>query len=211
MTFKPINFDGDSQHYDMLYRAAADIASLDGVTIEIGLRRGAGTETIVQALLDRKVAPVHMAIDPYGDVDYPEDVRIVRPGYTNDMRRNVLPELYEWLRTNGVTFIFWPLTDEEFFRAFPDGPPIYDRVMTRVTNFSLVHFDGPHSAETVMREVHYFAPFTLPGGAWVFDDPGMYFHDEHCDHAIRQLGFVEVERANNNQGICRRIWYRKAK
>lgn len=196
---QPTDLPFDSDHYDMLYRAAQAIKDVPGVTLEIGLRRGGGTETIVRGCLDNGDPRVHMAIDPYGHLPYPAGAEFWQHfDYDNDMRMQTMAAVYPWCKERHVTLVFWPMTDAEFFRAFPDGPPFYDNDQERrVTEFALVHFDGPHSWQTVRREVDYFAKFAPLGAQWVFDDTEWYPHMEFLDPEIWLAGFDEIERTTD--------------
>jgi hypothetical protein len=179
MVFKPNFFNGDSLEYDLLYRAAQAIKGVSGMTLEIGLREGGGTETIIQACIDNEDIRIHLAIDPYGNISYaPNDRTLKRLDYTNRMRDKILPYLYFWCAERGVDFHFLNLEDTEFFARFQDGYPTYkvDKVLN--TQYALVHFDGPHSAEIVLAETVFFEPRTPTGGVWVFDDVKDYKNED---------------------------------
>lgn len=198
---------GDSTYYDILHRAAQSIKGVPGLTLEIGLRRGGGTETIIRGCLDNNDKRHHMAIDPYGMLPYAEGAKTVAHDYSNLMRQEALAAIYTWCKERQVAFTYWPMTDTDFFAFFPDGPPVYEGAPGRVTEFALVHFDGPHHTPAVLEEAAYFAKFAPMGAAWVFDDCNMYPHMDDCDATIWAHGFEIVEISED----VRRIWYRKVR
>lgn len=208
MNYVPSVLPSDSVRYDILYEAAKSIKGVPGVTMEIGLRRGGGTEAIIQGSLDADDKRVHMALDPYGHLPYATGTVCVHQyDYTNQMRMEALPLVYEWCEIKDVTFVFWPMTDLEFFRAFPDGPPFYNEQEERVTDFALVHYDGPHSTQSVLDEVNYFRRFSPIGAVWIFDDVSMYTHYQDVEPVVFETGFERVTDAAN----FHRAWYTKVR
>jgi hypothetical protein len=201
----PSRLPGDSQFYETLYKAAQAIKGVPGATMEIGLRRGGGTETIIRGCVDNGDRRIHMAIDPYGHIPYGTGTTEVHQyDYTNQMRMEALRDIYEFCEEYTVTFVFWPLTDIQLFNAFPDGLPFYDEQPTFIREFALVHFDGPHMAEAVAREVRYFGPLSPVGASWVFDDVWMYDHAS-VHPIIESYGFRQVAKDGQQRG-----WYTKA-
>jgi hypothetical protein len=204
MSFRPSVLSSDSREYEILYEAAKSIKGVPGLTCEIGLRRGGGSETIVQGCLDNGDPRVHVAIDPYGDIPYDVNGHMVHYDYSNDMRREALPNIYKWMADKGVHFIFMPMEDTEYFQHFKFGLPVYMNQMKLVENdYALVHFDGPHSVEAVEREVGFFSSRAPVGAAWVFDDIDQYSHFPFVDVTVKGCGFELVTR-----GVCK-AWYRK--
>lgn len=181
--------EGDSAEYEFLTEAAESLTSdTPGATCEIGLRRGGGTEAIILGTLKSGIKRPHIAIDPYGNIDYPEGDRVVKHDYTNQMRNESLANVYRFCAENRVDFIFMNLEDKEFFRRFSDGVPFYDDFKSYITKYALVHFDGPHSVGDLIQEVTFFAPRTPYGGFFIFDDVNMYKH-ELIDQLVKTYGF----------------------
>lgn len=185
----------DSQEYHILIHACEEAAQVEGLTCEVGVREGGSSYMIMKTLkLMGKQRP-HVAIDPYGNIDYThwETDVCSCTGYNNEMKSGALGRLYEWCKQNDYNLIFLPLEDTEFFSRFADGVPVYDQVKTLQNEYALVFFDGPHSTEAIRKEIDFFAPRMVEGGMWVFDDVGQYPHMEKLDTYICALGFVMVE------------------
>ena len=167
----------DSANYDVLTRGVIRASNVPGLTCEIGLRRGGGTKAIVDAIVESGAKKTHIAIDPYGNIEYVDsDTRVLRGGYTNAMRDECLVNLYLYCRRNEISFYFFNLEDSEFFRRYADGVPTYEHEKRIVNEYSFVHFDGPHSAAAVAAEVEFFHTRARPGAVFVFDDVNVYDH-----------------------------------
>lgn len=175
--------------YEILSLAAKSIGWVKGLTVEIGLREGGGTKRIIDGLL--KINPVgrtHIAIDPYGQIDYLfKDNETVSYDYTNDMRNRALSELYSYIQGKPINFYLYPMEDFEFFKRFPDGVPIYSEKKKQLINhYALVYFDGPHTTETTMNETLFFAPRASHEAIFVYDDvEGFYDHSQIANYLLK--------------------------
>lgn len=180
----------DSDNYDVLVDAVQRIQSVPGLTCELGLRRGGGTKYIIDALKATGQTKVHIAVDPYGHIEYPEgdDGRSGRVDYTNGMRDECLVNLYLYCFQQQTPFIFFNLEDTEFFARFADGVPVYQETKQIINTYALVHFDGPHTTAHVRAEVEFFHPRSPQGAVWVFDDVKLYDHRQVHSY-IRELGW----------------------
>lgn len=197
MAYTPQTLPSDSRRYDVLYEAAKAIKGVNGITCEIGLRRGGGSETIAQGLIDNADQRVHIAIDPYGNIPYALGNGFTHFDYTNDMRGTALPSIYAWMYDNGIYFVFFGMEDTEFFRRFGDGVPTYlNGVMNLENTYALVHFDGPHASTPVRQEVEFFGVRSTVGTQWVFDDVDTYPHEADVHPLILEYGFELVEKAH---------------
>ena len=69
-TWIKVNTDHDSDpDYQVLVNAIKEIpSSVDGMSCEIGLRKGGATGHVINALKDRSGTKVHVAVDPFGDI-----------------------------------------------------------------------------------------------------------------------------------------------
>lgn len=180
---KIVHLPGDSGNYEVVFDAAVISADIPGVALEIGLRRGGGTKQIIDGMVSvNKRKPV-IAVDPYGNieyntvVDYNKGPQTVRMDYTNNMRNECLVNLYDYAQMNKINFTFIPLEDTEFFKRFADGIPIYEDFKRIETQYSMVHFDGPHFTQDVLDEIKFFMfERTAAGSAFVFDDVSYYDH-----------------------------------
>lgn len=169
----------DSLNYEVITEAVEKVANVPGMTCEIGLRRGGGSKYIIDALVATKQKKVHVAIDPYGNIEYASnDNDIIRQDYTNDMRNDCMINMFLYSKQTGIPFIFFNLEDTEFFNRFGDGIPVYNEFKTMETQYSFVHFDGPHAVRVLKAEIDFFHARTPSGATWVFDDVALYNHGE---------------------------------
>ena len=71
--FMMSEIEGDSRNYELLDSAVRRIKNPIGASFEIGVRRGLGSKTIIDAY--RKYHPsltnlTHIGLDPYGNLPY---------------------------------------------------------------------------------------------------------------------------------------------
>jgi len=182
----------DSANYEVLTEGIKTVKNIKGMTCEIGLRRGGGTKHIIDALVESgQKDKVHIAIDPYGNIEYADgNERIIRCDYTNKMRDECMVELYLYCLQMGISFIFFNLEDIEFFKRFADGVPVYQEVKTIQNEYSFVHFDGPHEKEILKTEIQFFHERTPVGAVFVFDDVALYDHEAHIHPVLKDLGWT---------------------
>jgi hypothetical protein len=186
-----LNFEirGDSANYEVLEESAKLIRGVPGITLEIGVREGFGSYTIMNTLLTVGDKRPHIGIDPYGNIEYaPDETRTLRADYTNEMRgRAVALSVY----ASNVGYLYYPLAleDTEYFKAFGEGYPVYEYTKRIERDYALVHFDGPHTRAAVTREINFFDWRTPVGGIWVFDDVADY---DHPHDFILRCGFERI-------------------
>lgn len=188
MLYQPTFTPSDApDSYDIQYKAAQHIKGVPGLTCEIGLFCGAGSESIMQGCIDNNDYRTHIAIDPYGNIPYycNDGNSPVQLGYDNQKKHTTLPKLHTWANEHNTDFIFFNMEDTEFFKRFSDGVPVYDSDILRIAisgykrvinQYALVYFDGPHSLKIVLNEIDFFMPRTPPGGIWIFDNINYYDH-----------------------------------
>ena len=183
---------GDGHEYEILTRAVKQV-SCEGASLEIGLRRGGGTKIIMENL--KTLNKIHIAVDPYGNLPYEnrDEEAATRKDYTNRMRNESLALIYPLSEELGVNFIFFNMTDDEFFNRFSDGVPIYDYEDRKVSTYSFVHFDGPHTKEIVTDEFDWINKRTQKGAVIVFDDIRHYDHDS-VEEIILKSGWTLLEK-----------------
>ena len=140
---------GDSSNYEFFDEAIQLLKNPIGVSVEIGVRRGMGSKCIIDAY--RKYHPqiklVHLGIDPYGNIEYrmADKSTPVRLDYTNNMKREALIDLTrEYPEFNLVN-----LEDNEFFKRFADGYPVYDNFKRLITQYETIHFDGTNGLKLI--------------------------------------------------------------
>lgn len=163
---------GDSGEYEFLTEGVELSKEIPGMCIEIGLRRGLGTKTIIDAVREFCPGKTVVAVDPYGSILYkPRDhMPECRLDYTNQMKTETLAALWSYVAENPVSFKYFDLTDLEFFYSFYDGIPLFDIETKIESDYSFVHLDGPHGVEEVNLEIDWFVERMLPGAILVIDD-----------------------------------------
>ena len=177
--FKAGEFEDGCGDYYILYDAAMMIRDIPGITCEIGLRAGGGTKRILDALQTKLAPRTHIAIDPYGEIPYfwKENFIPEETDYSNNMRDRIMISMSQYCIENpNINFYLYPMEDTEFFKRFADGVPVYFNKGKQIINeYSLVHFDGPHSLETTLNETLFFEPRALKGAIFVYDDVVDYY------------------------------------
>jgi hypothetical protein len=189
-----IDLPGDSQNYDVIAEGVKASANVNGISCEIGLRRGGGTKVIIDSFAELGIKKTHIAIDPYGNIEYkPNDFVVQRLDYTNDMRDEALPNIYTYAKLKKINFYFFNMEDTEFFKRFSDGVPVYNEFKTIENVYSFVHFDGPHDVSSLEKEIEFFGTRTAVGGVWVFDDIHDYNHGLVEEEFILKSGFKKLD------------------
>lgn len=187
----------DSTEYDILIDAVKLIVGVEGFTCEIGVREGGSTKMILDMIKLTNQNKIHVAIDPYGNIDYCSwETRIDKVGYTNKMKQTFLKNLYSYCYNNNMECLFFPLEDTEFFKRYSDGIPIYNEYKTILNKYSLVFFDGPHSTQIVKTEFDFFKDKVPKGGVLIFDDINQYPHMANLDPYIQENNFRIIKKGN---------------
>jgi hypothetical protein len=195
MSYTNTQLQTDSLEYEILEAAAIDSLKVPGASVELGVREGGGSEIIVRAQFTTEIRRPHIAVDPWGDILYQErdDTAPRRLGYSDAMRRRCSAGLHRIARDLNADVLIFAMTDADFFTAFQGGVPFYtDGGPQTITQYSLVHFDGPHARHIIMPEIEFFASRTPIGGYWVFDDIMDYDHDT-VEGVVLSKGFVRSD------------------
>lgn len=198
-------FQTDSLNYHVLTNGVRKSSLIPGATCEIGLRRGGGSKFIIDELVNLQLNSIkpHIAIDPYGniphvanEVDNKRGIYKTKQDYTNRMRNECLINMYIYTIQKDVDFYFFNMTDIQFFEAFPKGFPCFINELEELMNeYSLVHFDGPHTVKDLKPEIDFFQERTNLGAVWVFDDLEYYDHGI-IDKYIKDRGWEVLEWAD---------------
>lgn len=189
-----IELPGDSADYHLLTKGVELSKGVQGLTCEIGLRRGGGTRHIIDAINKFSPCKVHIAIDPYGHIEYEhKEKHVVRLDYTNDMLADCMKNLYPYAQSKGVQFIFINLEDTEFFNRYADGVPVYNINKTIENKYSFVHFDGPHAVDPLIKEIEFFAKRIDKGACFCFDDVVGYYDHGIIDLLLMHKGFKLIQ------------------
>jgi hypothetical protein len=171
--------DAPSESYKSLIKYIPELKDVDGISIEIGLRRGGGTLEIIEAFLENDDKRPHVCVDPYGDIEYWGHGKITQYDYFNSMRNEAISNLYKYADVRGVNIIFYNLEDSEFYERFADGVPVYDRgTKTIVSKYCLVHIDGQHDVKSVDIATDFFIKNLSVKGVIVYDNTDYYEHNE---------------------------------
>lgn len=189
--------EGDSLDYDVLYRAAQSVRTIQGLVCEIGTRKGGSLQYIFKAL--NHTGKTIVSIDPYGNIDYAATEDFTgKLDYTNDMKHEALSNIFAIAKDSGINYIFINLEDTEFFKRYRDGVPVYNTVKTVVNDYALVFYDGPHDVKSIMKELEFFLPRTVSNGVYIFDDIQSYPHDTVEQYLFSQ-GYSLLETGINNR------------
>ena len=163
-------FTGDSVEYTSLADAVQRLKNPIGQSMEIGVRLGLGSKTIIDAYrhYHPKTSLVHLGVDPYGNIDYAasDSVLARKFNYDNLMRKTTLINFAE----DYPEFHLVNLEDSEFMNSFANGYPVYDEYKRMIDKYEMIHFDGPHDTKSVLKEAVFFNQRKADQTVWVFDD-----------------------------------------
>ena len=161
---------GDSLEYHLITEQIQKLKLEDTVlTCEIGLRKGLGSKTIMDAVIAKGVINYrHIAIDPYGNLNYKHYDN--RPAYTADYTDNMKVQTVSEL-SKYKEFAFFEFTDEYFFETMGEGYPFTIQGQTYLLGqYSVVHLDGPHTSQAVQKEVDFFMKRMAKNSLLIIDD-----------------------------------------
>lgn len=189
---------GDSADYHLLTKGVIMSAGTQGLSCEIGLRRGGGSKHIIDTISSACPSKVHIAIDPYGSIEYEhKEGQRVRLDYTNDMMADCMSNIYGYAKERKVQFYFYPLEDTEFFYKFGAGVPVYNEVKRVINHYSFVHYDGPHAVVPLLAEITFFQNRCLPGSCWVFDDVTGYYDHDSIERYLFSMHWKLIEKTHH--------------
>jgi len=186
--------EGDSYDYEILDSAVKKISNPIGASFEIGVRRGLGSKTIIDAYRKYHLNItnlIHIGLDPYGDLPYTfsEDRKNSKEAdYTNLMKRETLINFLKKYQE----FYFINLDTHEYFKRFSDGYPIYQNKKKIISKFEIVHFDGLHDLENVTLEVDFFLKHLSQHTIFIFDDIDAFDIDK-IRQILKQNNFKDFE------------------
>ena len=177
------------EDYGVLIKTLETCRNVPGLGCEIGVREGHGSFCMM------KFSPLgrtHVSVDPYGNIAYRSwETRCDHlNNYTNNMFYTTMQRLYAAADRLQRHLIFFPLEDTEFMNRFSLSVPIYrDNEKTFERRYAIVHIDGPHTLDDVMRETEFFVMRMNRGGCIVFDDINQYPHFPKVDDFMTANGF----------------------
>lgn len=177
--------DAPQESYKSLIKYIPELKGVEGMSIEVGLRRGGGTLEIVEAFLENDDKRTHICVDPYGDIEYHGHGRIMQYDYFNSMRNETISNLYKYAEHRNVNIIFYNLEDSEFYKRFSDGVPTYDNGKKQVqSKYCLAHIDGQHDLKSVDIATDFFIPNLSVNGIIVYDNTDYYEHESIHDKLL---------------------------
>lgn len=174
--YPKLQIDSPIETYEIMTQHIKTLKGVEGLSCEIGLRRGGGTKVILDAFTDNDDKRVHVCIDPYGNIIYNDIVGPHRSDYTDDMKNETLAELYRYAFDKRINILFFNMEDSEFYRRFTDGVPVYDQEKIMMNSYCFVHVDGQHDTESVKLAANFFIPRMSIRGLLVFDNTDHYDH-----------------------------------
>lgn len=184
-SYPRLEIDSPPETYEVMRKYAMTLKDVSGLSCEIGLRRGGGTKTIIDAFLENNDKRVHICMDPYGNIIYNDIVGPHRSDYTDDMKNETLAELYRYAFDNRVNILFFNIEDSEFYRRFCDGVPVYNEEKQYINSYCFVHVDGQHDVDSVKLAADFFVPRISVGGIIIFDNTDHYNHNPIHDYMLR--------------------------
>ena len=193
-----LQIDSPIETYNVMKDHIKTLKGVEGLSCEIGLRRGGGTKVILDSFMGNEDKRVHICIDPYGNIIYNDIVGPHRSDYTDDMKNETLAELHRYAFDNRINVIFFNLEDSEFYRRFTDGVPVYDQEKIMMNTYCFVHVDGQHDVESVRLAANFFIPRMSIRGLLVFDNTDHYDHSPIHDLMLNSK-FIMVDDVLNRK------------
>ncbi len=182
--FNKLQIDSPYETYEMMKKHIRSLSAVPGLSCEIGLRRGGGTQIICDSFLENNNKRVHVCMDPYGDILYNDIAGEHRSDYNDDMKNETLGELFKYAHQKNLNILFFNMEDSEFYKRFSDGVPVYDREKIIVNTYCFVHIDGQHDLKSVLQAAEFFIPRTAHQGILAFDNTDHYNHQPVHDMLI---------------------------
>ena len=182
---------GDSKEYEFITEEIQKLNLGDVVlSCEIGLRRGLGSQTIMDAVISKGVPHYrHIAVDPYGNLNYQhyDDVEPYTADYTDSMKVETLYDLVKYKE-----FAFFEFPDTYFFQTMKDGYPMsIDGNIYLKDTFAIVHLDGPHTTQAVNQEISFFMRRMDNNSIIILDDHKTY-NTQTIDWSLTKAGFQKA-------------------
>ena len=186
---------GDSTEYEIIKEACESLEGNDLFTVEIGVRKGAGSKIILDTLSNKK--HWHIGIDPYGSIIYQhcDTTKPCLADYTNEMKQELLKDL------DYKNFTLFSMGDDEFMKRFEDGVPIYRDKKELRNKYDLVHFDGPHRTIDVIKESIFFAERSHTGSVFIYDDYPRYDMQLILNIIVNQYDFMLLKQGKNKLSL----------
>lgn len=199
--------EGDSGEYEFLTEAVELSKDVEGMCIEIGLRLGLGTKTIIDACVTHRPRTTVISIDPFGSILYQgrEHMPPCRLDYTNDMYKQVMSDMSGYVLDKNVNWLMFKMTDIRFFSIANYGVELYDLEPKIVEMYAMAHLDGPHSGWALIEQCAWFSSRMKIGSTIVIDD----ISEDFCDIKPIQRWFKSHNWEEIKLGLKKGIWQKK--
>lgn len=188
---------GDSDEYWFLTEAVELSKDVEGTCLELGLRLGKGTQTIIDAVRAYCPDKLVVSVDCYGNVPYTgrEPDGETHYDYTDDMRNNCMADLWTYIKKNPVDYRFIQEADFHFFEDYKNGIMRYYYNGWHQENlYAMVHLDAQHTVADVNRQITWFEDRMETGATIVIDDVTPDFLDfEPIKQHLGVLGFEHIK------------------
>jgi len=167
----------DGNDYQVIQEACVEVRNVDGMVCEIGTYQGGGMKLLMETFHSfEQTNRIFVAVDPYGDIVYHDINGAHKCGYTNQVKNTFLKDIYTLSCDLNTYFLFFNMTDTQFFQRFKDGIPVYIDEELVYDKYALVVIDGPHEINIVKSEFDFFKDRINKNGIIVFDDIEQYPH-----------------------------------
>lgn len=176
--------DGPDETYKNLISPICNLKNINGISIEIGVRGGRGTYEIISEFLKNEDKRTHICVDPYGNIDYRTETTSYKCSYNNSMRNKTMANLFDFAEKTETNIIFFNMEDQEFFRRFSDGVPIYNETKKIENEYCFVCIDAQHNLKSVLEATNFFINKVSKKGIIVYDNTDWYNHDSIDDILI---------------------------
>ena len=196
-----LQLEVDGIGYDLVERAVERVQDLAGMFLEIGTRRGGSLQIIADKTLSIGVSRIIVSVDPYGNILYNDGRQITRYDYTNDMRNRALSDLYGYAIGKQIHLIAFTLTDQDFFNLFASGVPVYENERRVLNQYAFAFLDGPHDAESILKEIEFLTP-RMPRGANIVIDNIDYLDLDYLLFKLENI-YVEIEQNIQKIALCK--------
>jgi hypothetical protein len=204
---KKLNLGYDHEEHQVLFNAAKSIKGVDGIVCELGLRQGGGLGLMMLTCLynDDALRPF-ISIDPYGNIPYVfKEGVVIRLDYTNRMKNSTLCNLYSFCSLHNIYFDHFNLADTDFFDRYKDGIVVYHQEKNLISNYALVHLDGPHALPELLIELDFFKTRVSLKGFIVLDDVLGYYNMETIHQYLTEKSEYELVENDGRKASYKRI------
>jgi hypothetical protein len=179
----------DGNDYYVIKDACVAVNEIEGLVCELGSYQGGGLKLLMETFSEMNQRDrIFLSVDPYGDIPYHDINGIHSAGYTNNVKNMFLRDIHQLSYELNTYFLFFNMTDTQFFKRFSDGIPVYINEERIYNKYALVIIDGPHEVNIVKDEFDFFKNRISTNGIIVFDDVEQYPHETIHEY-ILQNGF----------------------